>query len=161
MARPHKRPDVPERPITFQAAEDLGAFELAQLWIDRAAWPVDERSAYDELAELATMSALATWLARWLPIAIHGAMRAGAKPDAVAAALGADSQATYELWHDWALRQRAILGNGKPGIPDDEYEIVKRRFTEMSAAHLAPLQGVQHVPGRYKRPQCRRPRRAL
>ncbi len=28
----HKHAEAPERPITFRAAEDLGAFGLAQLW---------------------------------------------------------------------------------------------------------------------------------
>jgi hypothetical protein len=31
------------------------AFQLAELWADRTAWPFSERRAYDELAELATM----------------------------------------------------------------------------------------------------------
>jgi hypothetical protein len=37
------------------------------------------------------MSALAMWLTRWQPIAIHGAMLAGAKPEA--GALAPDSTA--------------------------------------------------------------------
>ena len=53
MAQSHKRPGVPGRPVTFSAAESLGAFGLAQLWADRTAWPIDERTPYDELAELA------------------------------------------------------------------------------------------------------------
>ncbi|HEX6525265.1 MAG TPA: hypothetical protein VF070_35450 [Streptosporangiaceae bacterium] len=56
---------------------DLSAFDLAQLWADRTAWPIDERAQYDELSELAVMSALGTWLRRWQPIAIHSAMLAG------------------------------------------------------------------------------------
>lgn len=56
---------------------NAGAFDEAQLWADRTAWPLNERTPYDELAELACMSALAAWLQRWLPIAIHDAMRAG------------------------------------------------------------------------------------
>ena len=56
---PVKRDEPPARPITFRAAEDLGPFELAQLWCDRTAWPIDERTQYDELSELAVMSALA------------------------------------------------------------------------------------------------------
>jgi len=58
---PGKRDESPSRPITFRAAKDLGPFELAKLWVDTA-WPIDERTQYDELAELAVMSALATWL---------------------------------------------------------------------------------------------------
>lgn len=45
MTRPHKGSDAPERPVTFHAAENLGAFDLAQLWADRTAWPIDERTA--------------------------------------------------------------------------------------------------------------------
>jgi hypothetical protein len=37
------RDDTPSRPITFHAAENLDPFELAQLWSDRTAWPLDER----------------------------------------------------------------------------------------------------------------------
>jgi hypothetical protein len=55
---------------------------------DRTAWPIAERTPYDELAELGVMSALGKRLRRWQPIAIHGAMLAGARPEAVAGALG-------------------------------------------------------------------------
>jgi hypothetical protein len=34
---PGKRDQTPSRPVTFRAAENLGAFELAQLWADRTA----------------------------------------------------------------------------------------------------------------------------
>ena len=128
MARSQKRPDTPGRPVTFYAAESLGAFELAQLWADRTAWPIDDRTPYDELSELACMSALATWLNRWQPIAIHGAMLAGAKPEAVAGALGNSLQVAFERWHEWAARQRDFIVNGKPGITEDEYEAVAWRF---------------------------------
>lgn len=102
MNRSHRRAEAaaPERPITFRAVEDLGAFELAQLWADRAAWPLNERTAYDELAELACMSALAAWLTRWQPLAINGAMLAGAEPEAVALALGGSVDEVYRHWHE-------------------------------------------------------------
>ena len=116
MIPSHKRSETPERPITFNAAEDLGAFELAQLWADCTAWPLSERTAYDELAELATMSALAKWLTRWQPIAIHSAVLADAKMDAVAGAFGNSLQVTFDRWHEWASRQRDFIVNGKPGI---------------------------------------------
>jgi hypothetical protein len=119
---------APERPVTFRAAEELGAFELAELWADRMAWPVTDRTAYDELAELATMSALATWLARWQPIAIHGAMLAGAQPEAVAGALGSSIEEAYRRWHEWALRQRNFVIGGKLGITEEAYETVAQRF---------------------------------
>ena len=117
-----------ERPVTFRAAEDLGAFELAELWADRIAWPVTERTTYDELAELATMSALAKWLNRWQPIAIHGAMLAGARPEAVAGALGSSVEEAYRRWHEWALRQREFTFGGKLGISEEAYEAVASRF---------------------------------
>jgi len=136
MNRSHKRAEsgAPERPITFRAAEDLGAFELAQLWVDRAAWPLNERTAYDELAELACMSALAKWLTRWQPLAIHGAVLAGAGTEAIAGALGSSLQAAFDRWHEWALRQRDFITGGKPGITEEEYDIVAKRFAAVGIA---------------------------
>ena len=119
---------VPERPITFRVAEDLGAFELTQLWADCTAWNLTERTAYDELAELACMSALAGWLTRWQPIAIHSAVLAGARIEAVAGALGSDPRVAFDRWHEWALRQRDFVISGKPGITEDEYKTVALRF---------------------------------
>jgi hypothetical protein len=128
MIPSHKRPESPERPITFHAAEDLGAFQLAELWADRTAWPITERTACDELAELATMSALAKWLTRWQPIAIHSAVLAGARLESIAGALGNSLQVAFDSWHAWASRQRDFIIRGKPGITEDEYKAVARRF---------------------------------
>ena len=125
---PVKRDEPPARPITFRAAEDLGPFELAQLWCDRTAWPIDERTQYDELSELAVMSALGAWLYRWQPIAIHRAMLAGARPDAVADALGSSLQVDFDRWHEWALRQRDFIVSGRPAMTADEYDAVACRF---------------------------------
>jgi hypothetical protein len=126
---PVKRDEPPARPITFRAAEDLGPFELAQLWCDRTAWPIDERTQYDELSELAVMSALVTWLGRWQPIAIHSAILAGAHPEAVASALGTTVKAALGCWRPWAVRQRDFIVNGNPGISAEEYDTVIRRFS--------------------------------
>lgn len=63
-------------------------------------------SARKVLAELAVMSALAAWLRRWKPVAIDGAILAGARPGAVAGALGDTVAATFDLWHGWATRNR-------------------------------------------------------
>jgi len=130
MNRSRYRSEPPSRPITFRAAEDLDPFELAQLWADRTAWPIDERTQYDELAELAVMSALATWLRRWQPVAIHGAILVGARPEAVTGALGGTLQVAFERWHEWAMVQRDFLVGGKPGITAEEYEVVARRFAD-------------------------------
>ncbi len=128
MIQSRKRIDPPPRPVTLKAAEGLGAFELAELWADRMAWPLNERTQYDELAELAVMSALARWLQRWQPIAIHSAMLAGARPDAVAGALGESIDVAYQRWHGWATRQRDFVAGGKLGITQDEYNAVAERF---------------------------------
>ena len=122
---------LPRGRITFRAAEDLGPFELAQLWADRTAWPLDERTQYDELSELAVMSALGKWLRRWQPIAIHSAMLAGAPPEALAGALGNSLQVAFDRWHEWAVRQRDFVIGGKPGITAEEYETVTRRFAAL------------------------------
>jgi hypothetical protein len=131
MILSYKRAETPERPITFRAAEELGAFDLAQLWADRTAWPLSERTAYDELAELAVMSALTKWLNRWQPIAIHSAVLAGARMDAIAGALGSSLQVAFDRWHEWASRQRDFIIDTKPGITQDEYEAVARRFASL------------------------------
>lgn len=137
MTSSRKQTDAPERPVTFRAAEKLGPFELAQLWSDRLAWPVAERTAYDELAELACMSALAKWLTLWQPIAIHGAMLAGAKPEALAAALGSRLDVAYTRWHEWALYLREHVTDGKLGITEEEYDTVARQFAAAGiASHL-------------------------
>jgi hypothetical protein len=128
MIQSRKRSDPPPRPVTLSAAEDLGPFELAELWADRTAWPIDERTPYDELAELAVMSALAVWLRHWQPIAIHGAMLAGARPEAVARALGNSLDVAFQRWHEWATQQRDLIVGGKPGITQNEYEMVARGF---------------------------------
>ena len=74
------------------------------------------------------MSALAEWLTRWQPIAIHGAVMASARMDAIAGALGESLQVAFDLWHEWASRQRSFIISGKPGVTEHEYEAVARRF---------------------------------
>jgi hypothetical protein len=128
MIQSRKRSEPPPRPITFRAAEDLNPFDLAELWADRSAWPVDERTQYDELAELAVMYALAKWLQRWQPIAIHSAMRAGGRPEAVAGAFDNTLDVVFQRWHEWAIQQRDLIIGSKPGITQDEYEAVAKRF---------------------------------
>jgi hypothetical protein len=118
-----------DMPDTFEEAEDLGAFELASRWADRLSWPTPlNRSASDDLAELACMSALARWLVRWQPIQVHRAVLAGAGLEAVAAALGGSVEDAFRLWHPWAVRQRESVICGKPGVTAEEFETVARAF---------------------------------
>jgi hypothetical protein len=139
MNRPSgERDETPSRLITFRAAENLGAFELAQLWADRKAWPIDERTQYDELAELAVMSALSRWLRRWQPIAIHSAMLAGARPEAIQGALGNSPQVAFDRWHEWASRQRDFIIGDKPGITAEEYDAVAGRFGSLGIKPQTP-----------------------
>src|ERR1700719_2548842 len=92
---------VADRPVTRGAAEELGAFRLAEQWADRLSWPwPGDRTARDELAELAHMSALASWLRRWQPIHIHGALLVGAPLEDVAAAHGSSLDETFRHWHE-------------------------------------------------------------
>jgi hypothetical protein len=132
---PIQRVEPPARPITFRAAERLGPFDLAQLWSDRTAWPIDERTQYDELSELAVMSALAAWMWRWQPIAIHSAILAGARPEAVAGAFGDTVDVTFARWHEWALGQRDFTFNGKRAMPEEDYGTVIRVFANAGLKH--------------------------
>ena len=87
-----------------------------------------DRTQYDELAELAVMSALAAWLRRWQPIAIHAAILAGARPEAIAGALGGSLEVAFERWQEWAVIQRDNVIGDKPGITAEEYDTVADRF---------------------------------
>ena len=118
-----------DRPVTFEGAEDLGAFELASRWADRLSWPMPlNRSASDDLAELACMSALTRWLVRWQPIQLHRAVLAGAGLGATAAALGGSIDEAFRLWQPWAVKQRESLICGKPGVTAEEFETMARAF---------------------------------
>jgi hypothetical protein len=83
------------------------------------------------------MSALAKLLTRWQPIAIHSAVLAGARMEAIAGALGNSLQVAFDRWHEWASRQRDFVADGKPGITEDEYEAVARRFSAVGIRSAA------------------------
>ena len=55
-------------------------------------------------------------------------MLAGARPEAIAGALGSSLHAAFQRWHEWATRQRYFIVNGKPGIVEADYETVAQRF---------------------------------
>ncbi len=46
-------------------------------------------------------------------------------------ALGNSLQVAFDRWHEWALRQRDFTIDGKPGITEEEYEAVARRFASL------------------------------
>jgi hypothetical protein len=79
-------------------------------------------------ARARALSALAKWLRRWQPIAPHSAMLAGARPEAVAGALGNGLDVAFCRRHEWAVRQRDLIVGSKPGITQAEYEAVAQRF---------------------------------
>jgi hypothetical protein len=55
-------------------------------------------------------------------------MLAGARPEAIMGALGHSVQKAFDRWHEWAIAQRDFIVDGKPGITEEEYETVARRF---------------------------------
>ncbi len=60
-----------DKPVTFEEAEDLGAFELASRWADRLPWPLPQnRSASDDLAELAFGGSIDDTFRLWHPWAV-------------------------------------------------------------------------------------------
>ena len=77
------------------------------------------------------MSALGKWLRRWQPIAIHSAILAGARPEAVAGALGNTVEVAFDRWHDWAIRHRDFIIGGKPAMTGEEFDLVASKFANM------------------------------
>jgi len=70
------------------------------------------------------MSALGKWLREWQPIAIHSAMLASVRPEAIMGALGSSMQVAHERWQEWAVQQRDLITSGKPGIAAEEFDTV-------------------------------------
>ena len=135
MIQSRKRNDPPPRPVTFTAAEDLNPFELAELWADRMAWPVDGRTPYDELAELAVMSALASGCS----VGSQSPFTARCSPAPGRTPLLAHSEkprrrvpALARVGHP-ATRPRS---RHQAGITQGEYEAVAQRFAA-AGVHLA------------------------
>lgn len=113
---------------TFGEADDLGPYELARLWGDPLTWPALDRTAADELSELAVMSALRAWLQRWQPIHIHRALLAGAEVAEVCAAMDAPPEEVAEVWRRWVDGQRRLVIGGRPGVSEHEYRTVAERL---------------------------------
>jgi hypothetical protein len=59
---------------------------------------------------------------------VGGPRSAGPRSEAVAAALGDSVPATFDRWHEWALRQRDFIVGSEPGITAEVYEMVARKF---------------------------------
>ena len=69
------------------------------------------------------------------PVAIHGAIQAGARPEAVAGALGETVELTFDRRQAWALRQRDFMVGNQPGITAEEYEAALRRLGGIGIGH--------------------------
>lgn len=146
-------PTPPERVITFAEAEKIGAYELARRWGDRFRLPVsiapekaaglgvDVRTADDELDELATMSALRSWLDRWTPTQIHTALRTGATVDQVAAATGKTTVGVAECWREWDAGQRRLWHT----YPDMDRTAEHDQVAEILGADLDALAADDHA----------------
>jgi len=48
--------------------------------------------------------------------------------ESIAGAFGNSLQVAFDRWHEWASCQRDFIVNGKPGVTEEEYEAVARRF---------------------------------
>ena len=120
--------------VTCEAAEELNPYAVARHWAEPMCLRL-ERSARDELSELACMSALAQWLARWQPINIHRALLKGASVEDVAAAFGGSADETARAWYQWADGQRRWSTGGRLGLTAGEYEKISAIFT---AAGITP-----------------------
>lgn len=108
--------EKPELFTTFEQAHRVGAYDLARRWVDDPAHSLAHRYRYDpavQIDELATMAALADWLTRWLPTAIHRALLAGATVAQVAKAINMRPQQVTWTWECWSNRQLEH-GLGKP-----------------------------------------------
>jgi hypothetical protein len=81
------------------------------------------------------LSALATWLHEWQPIAINGAILAGARALRQWRARSARAVETaFNRWHDWAVQQREHVFGSRPGITAEEYSEVARSFTAIAGS---------------------------
>jgi hypothetical protein len=105
-------------------SEELGAFELAELWADRMAWPVTDRTAYDELATHVPVGEVAGLLA-----ADHDSRR-DARGRAARGGWGARQwrRGGLPTLARVALRQRNLIIGGKLGVTEEAYESVAQRF---------------------------------
>ncbi len=109
----------------LHAASEMSAYRLAAAWGDVTTWPVTgQGDLTDELEELAVMSVLRRWLDGWLPLQAHRALRAGATPAAVAAALGVGLPELTARWRRWADGQRDLHRRTGLGLSDREHDYV-------------------------------------
>ena len=74
------------------------------------------------------MSALAKWLTRWQPIAIHSAVLAGARMEAIAGGTREQSSGRLRALARVGIPAARLIVNGNPGITKDEYDAVAQQF---------------------------------
>lgn len=111
---------------THEDMRGYSPYELAAWWADRECWPAGGETC----DELAVMCALGAWLRRWVPLAIHRALAAGATVEQVCAATGLTASGVRVEWTQWAAGQRHLYdltppGRAPAGMSPGEYERVR------------------------------------
>lgn len=121
---------APARVLTWQEADRLSPYEAIERWRRHEPAVLHEDDHEHHLEDLALMTVSAEWLARWQPIAMHRAIRAGATPQQVADAAGMSVRRAFERWERWADVQRHSIVAGRPGVTEVDYQAVRARFIE-------------------------------
>lgn len=121
------------RILTRRDADQLSVYEAVSRWLNREPSFMHDDDPEHHLEELTLMTMTAEWLTRWQPISMHRAILAGASPSQVAAAAGLGVRELFEQWRRWADGQRGSIIAGCPGVTEDEYVAVQRRFVENRA----------------------------
>jgi hypothetical protein len=79
------------------------------------------------------------------------AVLAGARMESITGALGNSTQVAFDRWREWASQQRDFIIGGKPGITEEEYEAVVRRFAAIGIK-VGTSVAMSSRPGRLRLP---------
>ena len=60
--------------------------------------------------------------------------------ESITGALENSMQVAFDRWHEWASQQRDFIIGGKPGITEEQYEAVVRRFAAIGN-HVRHIRG--------------------
>lgn len=133
IAAHESKPSWRTRAEAIDADPRWSAFDLATYWGDRTRWPAITADPNDELHELATISALAEWLRRWMPIHVHKALLGGKDLQDVANAACVSPYDLRPIWEVWARGQLGLyagpgVSGRRLGISPDEAAAVRQMF---------------------------------